>query len=151
MDVKLCKIVLKYTRATVTVHIYTITIALPYIILIISNFAPFFSLSSPSTKPTPSLSASSSDTHTPTDKIKNKPQKSKINHKINNKINHRHHKTKHTHTRTHQRRQREWIGVLGSVCLDQRAWISVFGSAFFSPCLDRSFRSALCLDRSVAV
>ena len=114
MDVKLCKIVLKYTRATVTVHIYTVTVALPYIILIISNFAPFFSLSSPSTKPTPSLSASYSDTHTPTDKIKNKPQKSKINHKINNKINHRHHKTKHTHTRTHQRRQREWIGVLGS-------------------------------------
>ena len=138
MDVKLCKIVLKYTRATVTVHIYTVTVALPYIILIISNFAPFFSLSSPSTKPTPSLSASYSDTHTPTDKIKNKPQKSKINHKINNKINHRHHKTKHTHTRTHQRRQREWIGVLGSefqigvlgsVCLDRRssrrAWIGV--------------------------
>ena len=32
----------KCTIATVIVHIYTITVALLYIILIISNFAPFF-------------------------------------------------------------------------------------------------------------
>ena len=48
--------------------------SLLYIILIISNFAPFFSHSSSSAKPMPSLSASSSDAHTPTDKIKNQPQ-----------------------------------------------------------------------------
>ena len=48
--------------------------SLLYIILIISNFAPFFSHSSSSAKPMPSLSGSSSDAHTPTDKIKNQPQ-----------------------------------------------------------------------------
>ena len=101
-----------------------VTVAHLYIILIISNFAPFFSLSSPSTQPTP------------LPLIHTLPQtKSKINHKINNKTTHRHHKTKHTHTRTHQWRQRGvdrrlWrIGVLGSECLDQRSshrdWIGV--------------------------
>ena len=73
MDVKLCKIVLKYTRATVTVHIYTVTVVRLYIIIIISNSAPFFFISSPSAQPPPSSSASSFDTHTPTDKIKNQP------------------------------------------------------------------------------
>ena len=69
------KIVHKCTRATVTMHICTVTIALLYIILIISKFAPFFSLSYLFAKPTPSSSASSSDAHTPID------TKSKINHK----------------------------------------------------------------------
>ena len=48
--------------------------SLLYIILIISNFAPFFSHSSSSAKPMPSLSGSSSNAHTPTDKIKNQSQ-----------------------------------------------------------------------------
>ena len=39
-----CKIVHKCTSATVTVHICTVIVALLYIILIISNFTPFFSL-----------------------------------------------------------------------------------------------------------
>ena len=52
-------------------------------------FAPFFSLSSPSTQLTiPQHVLSSSDTHSHRHKIKNQLQTSKINHKINNKINH---------------------------------------------------------------
>ena len=125
MDVKLCKIVLKYTRATVTVHIYTVTIALPYIILIISNFAPFFSLSSPSTKQRPHYLL--------LPLIHTLPQtKSKINHK--NKKSTITSTTKSTpdtikpNTPTHEHTNG-----------DRES-----GSA----CLDRSFRSA-CLDRCV--
>ena len=47
-----CKIVHIYKSATVTVHNYTVTVALHTNILLISHFAPFFSLSSPSRKPT---------------------------------------------------------------------------------------------------
>ena len=77
-----CKIVHKCTRVTVTMHICMVTIALLYIILISSNFATFFSLSSLSAKPMSSSSASSFVTHTlpqtqnqkSTTKIKNQPQ-----------------------------------------------------------------------------
>ena len=77
-----CKIVHKCTRAIVNVQICTVTIALAFNILIISNSLLFFSLSFPSAKPTHSLPhhvLSSSDTHTPTNtksttKIKNQPQ-----------------------------------------------------------------------------
>ena len=146
-------------------HIYTVIVARLYIIIIISNSAPFF------------FSLLHLHNHHPhhllLPLIHTLPQtKSKINHKINNKITQRHHKTKHTHTRTHQRRQREWIGTCGrSACLDrcsscrtwigdresgsalmanQRAWIEVLGSAFFSSCLDRSSsrHRAPCLDRN---
>ena len=91
------KIVHKCTRATVTVHICTVTVALLYIILIISNLLLF------------SLSLLHLQNHRPHHLLlplihtlpQTQNQKSKINHK--------HHKTKHTHTRTHQQRQREWI------------------------------------------
>ena len=41
---KLCKNVYISTRATVTVEIYTVTVARPFIILFISRSLPFFSL-----------------------------------------------------------------------------------------------------------
>ena len=128
MDVKLCKIVLKYTRATVTVHIYTVTVALPYIILIISNFAPFFSLSSPSTKQRPHYLL--------LPLIHTLPQtKSKINHK--NQKSTIKSTTKSTtdtikpNTPTHEHTNGDRES--GSACLDRCVWISVLGSV----CLDR--------------
>ena len=148
----------KCTRATITVHICTVIVALLYIILIISNFAHFFPLSSPFAKPTPLLSASSSDTHTPT------YTKSKINQK-NKKLT-----TKSTtdtikpNTPTHgyTNRDRESGSALvanwplwqidtcgGSTLVDW--WVSVLGSKFFSPCLDWSFKEksfSPCLDQS---
>ena len=78
-----CKIVHKCTRATITVHICTIIVALAFNILIISNLL-LFSIYSPSAKLMHSLPhhlLSSFDTHTPID------TKSKINYK-NKKINH---------------------------------------------------------------
>ena len=98
-------------------------------ILIISNFAHFFFLSSPSAKPTPSSFASSSNTHTPTNNIKNQPQ---------NQPQTPQNQT-HPHSdipmETERVDQRLWrIGVLGSECLDRRVWIgvllSVLGSEF---------------------
>ena len=102
-------------------------------------FRSFFSLSSPFAQPTPSSSASSSEAHTPTDKIKNQPQNQQQNHPETPQ--NQTHPHMDTLTETERVDRRLWqIGVLGSECLDQRsshhAWIRDRKSG--SACLDRS-------------
>ena len=155
-------------------HIYTVTVARLYIIIIISNFARFFL----------SLLHLHNQHHHQLllPLIHILPQsKSKINHK--NKKSTTKSTTKsprnttkpntsiHGHTNGDRESgleffsadRRAWIGVLLAMLgseterVDRRLWrIGVLGSAFFSPCLDRrqkewiessSRRRAPCLDR----
>ena len=112
-------------------------------------FRSFFSLSSPFAQPTPSSSASSSEAHTPTDKIKNQPQNQQQNHPETPQ--NQTHPHMDTLTETERVDRRMWqIGVLGSECFSpcldqrQREWIGVLGSE----CLDRrSSRHAWIRDR----
>ena len=101
-------------------------------------FRSFFSLSSPFAQPTPSSSASSSEAHTPTDKIKNQPQNQQQNHPETPQ--NQTHPHMDTLTETERVDRRLWqIGVLGSECLDQRsshhAWIRDRESGSAQTCL----------------
>ena len=135
-------------------HIYTVTVARLYIIIIISNFARFFlSLLH--------LHNQHPHHHVFLPLIHTLPQsKSKINHK--NKKSTTQSTTKsprnttkpNTPTHGHTNGDRESGSEFFSA--DRRAWIGVLGSAFFSPCLDRrqrewiessSRRRAPCSDR----
>ena len=109
-----------YTFATVTVHIYTVIVAVYPIILLISHFAPFFSLSS-SCK-TNSVSDFSSahllfpQTHTNTPTHKHIHIDKSIQRYTN------------TPTRTNQQRDRSVLVLVtcGSVlvALDQSSWVN---------------------------
>ena len=112
-------------------HIYTVTVARLYIIIIISNFALFFSLFSICTTNTLIIiicfflwyTHSYSQNQKSTTKIKNQPQNQQQNHL----------ETPQNQTHPHMDTPTETERV------DRNLWqIGMLGSAFFSPCLDRS-------------
>ena len=112
-------------------HICTVTVAHLYIILIISNFAPFFLSLLHLHNQRPFLWCTHSHRQNQKSTTKSTTKSPIDTTKPNTPI----------HGHTNEDRE-EWIGTCGgSTCLDRSAWIGVLlvmlGSAFFSSCLDR--------------
>ena len=131
----------KCTSVTVTVHICMVTVAFLYIILIISNFTPFFfslfSICKTNTSSVPH--------HLLLPLIHTLPQ-TQINHKNKKSTTKSTTDTIKPNTPIETKNesalanQRLWIGEYR--CLDRsfrEEFLTVLGSEFFSPCLDWIF------------